>query len=226
VCSTTHLTPAWLWQVAQQQVCVSPPAQCQSPAGTRSCRRAPWSVCLNTPVTPPGQPCCAAPSVLHTLMPQRYCPVYSPLPRAAWAQPPPPPSFLPPHTDSGSFDAALKQYWAQRASSGAKVPAPMKFCGVPVDPYAFWREVWAWGGPDEINKSKVSELSSHASWGAWGAGCTLDCIRPGRCNRVKTLMVIMRHNEGQRIGGACHTGGRGASAAAIRHTVLVRLACV
>lgn len=54
------------------------------------------------------------------------------------------------------FDAALHHFWEERsAASGERVPTPIFVGSSLVEPWHFWREVWAWGGPEEVSKMKV-----------------------------------------------------------------------
>jgi hypothetical protein len=48
------------------------------------------------------------------------------------------------------------QFWAQRTRETAeRAPCLITIGGNPVDAWVFWREVWAWGGPEEVHKNKV-----------------------------------------------------------------------
>lgn len=67
-------------------------------------------------------------------------------------------------TDKQAFDVALQRFWSERVRApGERLPSTSIILGgVLVEPWAFWREVWAWGGPDEVTKRKVrdSELGA------------------------------------------------------------------
>lgn len=57
------------------------------------------------------------------------------------------------------FLEAMHQYWVSHA--GGRVPKEISIGGNFIDPWVFWREVWAWGGPDMINEHRVSATGSH-----------------------------------------------------------------
>jgi hypothetical protein len=72
-------------------------------------------------------------------------------------------------TDKPSFDAALLRFWSERERApGERLPSTSIILGgVLVEPWAFWREVWAWGGPDEVLKRKVRGRKSERPVGGW-----------------------------------------------------------
>jgi hypothetical protein len=55
------------------------------------------------------------------------------------------------------FEAALHSLWRSLLGPGypERLPACQPMAGQQVEPWALWREVWAWGGPDVISRNKV-----------------------------------------------------------------------
>jgi hypothetical protein len=98
------------------------------------------------------------------------------------------------------FDAALHQFWEERsAASGERVPTPIFVGSSLVEPWHFWREVWAWGGPEEVSKMKVG-----GGLGGQGEGChpSLHChadldgcsliwaVEPGALSAIRLGLLI------------------------------------
>lgn len=86
-------------------------------------------------------------------------------------RPTPPLTVLRPPPGKDLFDGALHHFWKGYSRvSREKVPSHITVGGNPVDTWVFWREVWAWGGPEEVQKNKVSALEA-----AKGGGVQVVC---------------------------------------------------
>jgi hypothetical protein len=65
--------------------------------------------------------------------------------------------FCPHPPGKAEFDEAMTRYWV--GHKRGRVPGCITIGGNFIDPWAFWREVWAWGGPDQINEHRVREMT-------------------------------------------------------------------